>query len=70
MIALTFASGACAARPKIVVTPERKVEAIALYIKGATAAEVGAHFGIAREDARELIHITLKEVSKKYYSNR
>jgi hypothetical protein len=70
LIALTLASGACASRPKIVATPDQKVEAITLFIKGANAAEVAAHLGIAREQALELIHITLKELSKKYYANR
>lgn len=57
----------CAARPTIVATPETKAEAVSLYLSGANAAELGEHFGIKREEARELIRVTLGDLYRKYY---
>jgi hypothetical protein len=60
----------CATRPPIVATPETKAEAVSLYIKGATSAELSEHFNIDREDARELIRITIRDLYKKYSKDR
>jgi hypothetical protein len=60
----------CYARPHVVASPQQKLEAISLYMNGATSEDIGAHYGLDHDETRELLRMTIRELNKKFYSGR
>ena len=70
MVMVALVVGACAAQPHVQATPEQRREAIQLYMDGASCAQIGERFAISQNDARELVHDTIKDLNRMYFRNR
>jgi DNA-directed RNA polymerase specialized sigma24 family protein len=68
-IALSLVLGACGASPRITATPEQRAAAMQLYMAGASTHEVADRLAMQPDDARELIHTTLRDLNRRYYRN-
>jgi hypothetical protein len=62
--------GACAGRAHVEATPAQRAQAIQLYLDGATTQQIGQRFALSQNEARELLHDTIKDLNRMYFRNR
>jgi hypothetical protein len=71
-LALTFSLilAACGAQPRVTATPAQRAEAIGLYATGSSMKDVAARLAMDHDEAREVIHATLRDLNRRYYGGR
>lgn len=60
-------TAACAtSRPPVTASPKR-IDAVQLYMTGASTAEVASSLAVEPAEARELLRLTLRDLNRAYY---